>query len=334
MKIENYYKKFKLLIVLLFLFFPFSFFFCVPSTHAQTVNLSITPPLIELMIKPGKSILVAYTVVNQGDPVILSPQVSSFVPQGQTGNIRLVNELLGPVRFNLENADITLAKSVFLKTGDKQQFLLKMRVPDNAPEGDYYYTFFVKADPGPLFTGQNVSKSTATVGSNILVTVSATGRVEAKGAIAHFDLEDSAKFKLFGRKYNIIESTSVLPIKMIVQNNGSNLIKPDGEIILRGPLGVLSRHKITPVNILTQSSRLVPATPSAQVKTPSSFALKGFFIGEHKLGTTITFGPGSSPVYASASFIAIPIKLISVLVVSLAVTFAIIVRMRARQKES
>lgn len=294
------------------------------EAQAQSVSLSLTPPLVELLIKPGKSVVVAYTITNTGDPVVLTSNVTSFSPKGIIGSVSLKREIIGPVRFNLDNSDITLGNGVFLKTGVKRKFLLKMRVPENAPSGDYYYTFYIKTDPGPLFTGKSISKSTVMVGSNILVTVSKTASTENKGTITTFDLEDRVKLTIFGHKYNVVDSSSAIPITMIVKNIGHNHIKPHGDILVRGPLGTLSKHIITPVNILTGSSRIVPATPSVSLDctkhtnlctVPYSFILKGFFIGKQSLGATITFAPGASPAYGGTSFIAIPYQLIAVIII-------------------
>ncbi len=60
----------------------------IPS-FAQSLSLSISPPLLEVVIKPGKSILVAYNIQNSGDPVVLTPKVVSFEPADERGNIRL-----------------------------------------------------------------------------------------------------------------------------------------------------------------------------------------------------------------------------------------------------
>ncbi len=322
--------KFTLVTLVIFI----SLLFSPQNAHSQAVNLSISPPLVELLIKPGKSVLVAYTVVNNGDPVVLKPNVSTFMPSGITGNISLKQDILGPVRFGLDNADVSLGKGIFLKSNENQQFLLKIRVPQNAPEGDYYYTFYVQTDPGALFTGQNISKSSATIGSNILISVSNTGQTQSKGEISSFKLDPMATLFVFGKRLSIVESSTLLPFTLIVQNSGENVIKPIGEMTLRGPLGTLSKHKVTPVNILAKSSRIIPATPSASINSDgnNSFTLKGFFIGKHTLNTTLTFGPGSAPTYASVDFIGVPIRLLLALAIGFIIAWVIAAKLRSTSK--
>ena len=325
-------KKIFLIVAILVLH---TIYFIFHAVHAQSVSLSLTPPLVELLIKPGKTVVIPYTVTNTGDPVVVVPNVTSFSPKGIMGSVSLRREIVGPVRFNLDNSDITFENGVFLKTGARRKFLLKIRVPENAPSGDYYYTFYIKTDPGPLFTGKSISKSTVVVGSNILITISKTYTTENKGSISSFDLENSVKLTIFGHRYNIVDSLSAIPFSMIVKNNGHNYIKPHGEILVRGPLGTVSKHTIIPVNILAGSSRIVPATPTVSpdctnhtrlCNVPHSFILKGFFIGKQSLGATILFAPGASPAYASTSFIAIPYRLMVVIIIIFIVLNVLVVR--------
>ena len=112
---------------------------------SQGLKLSITPPLLELTIKPGKSVVIAYTVSNLEDPTVLTSFVRPFVPTGVHGAFTIADEFSGPVRFSLENSNIALEAPFFLKSNQGQQLLLKIRVPEGTPEGDYYYNF-----PGSL----------------------------------------------------------------------------------------------------------------------------------------------------------------------------------------
>jgi polyribonucleotide nucleotidyltransferase len=98
---------------------------------AQTISLSLSPPLIETMVKPGKSLLVAYTLENNADPAIMHAYVRSFEPKGNTGAIKIKDELEGPVHFSLDNSDIELDKPFFMKPNGSQQLLLRIRIPES-----------------------------------------------------------------------------------------------------------------------------------------------------------------------------------------------------------
>lgn len=343
---ENYPQKMKnnskLKIFLFSLIFNLLFLiFNLNPVQAQQISLSINPPLLELFIKPGKSVLIAYKIKNQGDPVILSSRVSPFEPADNLGNIKIKNQFKGPVRFSLDNSTIRLGKPFFLKTNQSEQLLLRIRIPPGAPEGDYYYTLLVESKPTAFEEGISSSRAKATIGSNILITVSKTGRVDLQGKIALFSLLPRLKLpflKTLFPSINVFDSSDKIPVVLIIENKGKNLVKPQGEIVLKGNFGERAKYKIIPKNILAHSQRLIPASPSAKIncqqktnklcKLPTSLILSGFFIGKYSLSATINFGQGSPQLFASASFIALPLKFLLGLIISLSLALIIIQKIK------
>ncbi|MBI2051405.1 hypothetical protein HYT33_01450 [Candidatus Roizmanbacteria bacterium] len=318
----------------------FAFFLLtLRPVFAQQVSLSISPPLLELVIKPGKSVLIAYRIGNFGDPTIMKARVLPFVPVDSAGNIVLKEEFEGPIRFSLDNADIQLDQAVFLNTKASQQFLLRIRVPEGAPEGDYYYTFFGEAQPATGTEGTSASRAQARIGSNILITVSRSGRVDIKGKIAQFEVLSRFTLKLFEKSWRFFDSGDKIPVILIAANEGRNLVKPQGEIVLRGNFGEKATYKVHPQNVLSGSQRLLSATPSAEVncdvkkppaycRRPISLLLSGFFLGSYKLSTTLSFAEGAQNVFAQTSFIAFPFKFVLGLFGALFVVALIVKRVR------
>ena len=301
---------------------------------AQQVSLSISPPLLELFIKPGKSVLIAYTLENLGDPSILSAKVLPFVPEDVQGGIKIKEEFEGPIRFDLDNANLKLGDPFFLKTKDHQQLLLRIRVPEGAPDGDYYYTLLSETKPTGGLGGNTSSFAKATIGSNILITVSESGKVDIKGKVVTFDVFSRYKLNLFGQIIKLFESTDKIAVVLILENLGKNLIKPQGEINLLGNFGERAKFEILQQNILANSQRLIQATPSAEIECLNkncqltSLVLSGFFIGKYHLSTTINFGQGTPNIYANTTFYALPIKFFIGILVSLVVVVFIIKRVR------
>ena len=170
----------------------------------------------------------------------------------------------------------------------------------------------------PHQDGTSAPRAKATIGSNILITVTKTGDVDIKGKIALFDI--------LKKGLKIFDSNQKTPIVLIVENKGKNLIKPQGKIVLRGNFGEQAKYKIIPRNILSESQRLIEASPSALVynQQPASLVLSGFFIGRYTLSTTVSFGNGTPNLYATTSFIAIPYKLTLAIIFSLSIGILII----------
>lgn len=342
--IKNQLKKFLTLFIIIIIYYLFIIH--LNKVQAQQISLSISPPLLEMIIKPGKSVVVAYTLKNFSDPVIINTKVLPIKPIDNLGHIEVLNELEGPVRFSLDNSEINLDQPFFLKSGQSQQLLLRIRIPEEAPEGDYYYSFFSQTQAPPTKEGETSSRMRASIGANILITISNSEQVEVKGRIGLFDLLSRFKLKIFNNIINIVESSDKIPIVLKVENQGKNLIKPHGLIELRGNFGEKADYEILPNNILANSQRLLVATGSAEVNCPTkgkkpiycqqpvTLILSGFFIGRYRLSTTINFGEGTPHLFASTSFIAIPIKLIGALGIVFSIGILIIKRLSHKEKTS
>lgn len=314
------------------------FFTSVVSVSAQQITLSISPPIIQTIIKPGKSILIAYTLKNVGDPAVLKSFVRSFTPKNNLGQIDIQDELNGPVRFSLDNSVIKLDEPYFLKNGETQQLLLRIRIPDGAPEGDYYYTLLSQTQEPPSSDGSTASQARATIGSNILITITNTGSLELKGGIAQFDILSRFKFNIFGKKINVIDSSDYVPVVLVVNNTGNNSFQPQGQIRLTGNFGEMANYDIIQQNILAHSQRLLQATPSAEIncdssqqtacKTVSSLLLNGFFIGRYRLNVDLNFVENTPQISDVTTFIALPLKILLGIFLALGVTLLIVKKMR------
>ena len=301
------------ILVISFTFFCTIFFISLnQKVHAQLLSLSIYPPILKAIMKPGKEIMIAYNIKNLGDPTTLQMLVLPFEPRDNLGNVRIKQEFEGPIRFSLDNTDIELNDPIFLKTGQSQQILLRIRVPEGAPEQDYYYTLFAQTDPSPTIEGKTSSRSKARIGSHILITVTKSGNVDIKGKVSLFSVLGKYNLPIFGNKISFFDSSDIIPITLIVENKGKNSIKPYGNIILRGNFGESAEYEILSQNILANSQRQLMATPSAYFSSekPVSLALSGFFIGKYNLSTKINFGENTPQLYASTSFFALPFKFI------------------------
>lgn len=306
------------------------------NSYAQQVSLSISPPLIELLATPGKSVLIAYNLENLGDPVILSTKILPFIPLGNEGKIKLKEEFEGPIRFSLDNANLKLEDSFFLRNKQSQQILLRVRVPEGAPDGDYYYTLLVESKPSIGSLNESTSFSKVTLGSNILITVSESGEINIKGRIIFFDVLPRHQLNFLGRKIKFFESNDKIPVVLVIENQGKNLIKPQGEINLVGNFGEKAKYKLLSQNILSQSQRLIQASPSAEINCDQkneklcqrtfSLIIPGFFAGKYRLSTSLNFGEGTPNLFAQTTFYALPIKLIIGAIISIFIVYIIIKR--------
>lgn len=325
--------KIKNILILIFLLFTYHFSL-ITSSYAQQVSLSITPPLLETFIKPGKSIMIAYRVQNLGDPTVLTAYILPFEARDNLGNIRLKKEFEGPIRFSLDNADLQLNEPFFLKTGDSQQLLLRIRIPEGAPVGDYYYTILAETGEPKSLEGVGSAKAKATIGSNILITVTENGLIEVKPKIILFSTLGGIRIRQNLRVYDTFDK---IPIVSVIENRGANMIKPEGTITLTGNFGEGMKYDILPKNILAMSQRLVEATSSSQLasnyQSPVTLTLSGFFLGMYRLSANYNFGENSPTLFASTSFIALPFKLVAAIFIVVILSIFIIKKFTPREDE-
>ncbi len=193
---------------------------------------------------------------------------------------------------------------------------MRIRIPENAPEGDYYYALTLTSSPN-IPQAQNTSAATQiTISSNILITITESGKLDIKPKIVFFDVIPPFRLPFLG-KIKLFDSFDKIPIVLKVANTGKNLMKAEGEINFEGIFGAKANWKIVPSNILSQSQRLIIASTEAGIKPffykkrPVSFILpSGFYLGKYTLRTKLSFGK-ESPIILTAhtTFLAFPLKL-------------------------
>ncbi len=264
--------------------------------------------------------MIAYKLDNLGDPAFINLKVLPFEAKDNLGNIRIKEEFEGPVRFSLDNSDLQLEQPFFLKAGGSQQILLRIRIPENIVDGDFYYSLLAETAPPTASEGIGSARAKATIGSNILVTISNSGNIDIKPRVVLFSTRGGSTF---GRDIKVFDSADKIPLVFIVENKGKNMIKPEGQISLKGNFGETAKYDIISKNILAESQRLLEATPSAQIGR-DSLVLSGFFIGKYYLSTQISFGENSPTIFGSTTFYAFPFKIMGgILLTTLIVIFII-----------
>jgi len=289
----------------LLFFYTLYFLLYTSPVSAQQLSLSLTPSLNELAIKPGQSVVLKYKFTNIADPSIVTFRILPFEPRDILGNIGIKTSLQNPISFELKDEIIKLDEAFFLKNSASQEILLRVSVPENASEKDYYFVLLAESQPPPPQEGVANVRAKVLVGSNLLITVTKEGQVEILPKISLFEVIPKNKITLFGSKLNLFDSFDKIPAVLVVENKGKNLIKPRGEIALKGSLWQSKKFLILPQTVLAESQRLI----KIDSQPDKSLLLSGFFLGSYQLAATVSYGEGTPTLYASTTFIALPIKL-------------------------
>ncbi len=309
-----------------------AFLFRVPSVYSQSIGLSIRPVILEVMIKPGKSITQAYQVANNSNrDLYVTPKIVPFTPRDVYGNISLRTTNYEPPAasfFSLQNSGLNLNQTFKLPAGKSQQLVLKLDVPQNNPEKDYYYTFLIEQTNRGEFINQTGGQHRIKIGSNILMIVSETGEPQTDFQIAEFkaepkfaDLFDKVKFRL------------------LIQNTGSAFFKPQGRIEIYNTLfnKKVGELNLLPENILVDSARKirckkeqpitseVKSADTSEVVSPTACSFSSWLPGKYK---AIIASPQNNqqPTINNrqqANFYLIPYKLILALAIIILITWQI-----------
>ena len=269
----------------------------------QRTSLSITPPLSEIMIKPGKSITQAFTVKNEGTVDLeVTPSIVDFSPEGESGHpIVLPNNRSFPFA-QLQNLDKALDKPFVLQKGTSEQLVVRIAVPEQAEEKDYYQTLLLSTKPINLAElGSSTSTSYATIGVHMLISVSKTG----------MDL-GSLNIQAF-RYPKIVDVFSPVVMELVAKNNGKTYTKAHGEVSITSFTGtVVKLFPILPENVLAGSMRRLHAS------LPDPEDNKNALSAEFEYRPIVLFGPYTitvklfseqqQPEERNYSFVALPIS--------------------------
>lgn len=315
------------------LLFSILFLSLTLPVSAQSFSLSIDPPVLEILIKPGKTVTYNYKITNDGDPGVISATIVPFIPGDQQTGLILVDCNKNAVASCQAIPWINLAKlssPLFLKSKQIEEITISVRVPKDAAIGDYYLTLLIGTEAGNL--GDTGSKITGQIGTNLILTVSEDGNTQKDGEIAEFDILSGWKVHLEDQKVTFVDSFDEIPVRLVVANHGNNVFTTTGSIKLSSPFLPVAIIPLGNQNIVSGSSRLIKAVRGADDSL--SLTLPGsFYLGSNSLLATISLedirgipsDDQQSSLTATAVFIALPVKL------SLAVIFSVLAIYKIRK---
>ena len=300
-------------IIGLFLVFGFIFFTDPSKSKAQSLSLSISPPLTEVVSMPQEENLLKFTLKNNGNDTIISPHIYPFSPSGEVGNVSIEKNLLefDPSGFlswfSFVKPEVKPGGKFILKSGDSLNIVLKLTPPKSANEGDYYFSLLFATESDSFLGNQGVSNQME-LGTNILLTVSKDGNPKKAASIVEFSAP------LF-----IDSFQGEIPYTVRLANNGLAFFKPEGTITVNPTFENQKTLFLAPQNIAVASTRqlycldneaLIPCQLKEKVllgkyKAVLNFSIEGSDVTYSKEITTIAF-----PIYLTISIICAVVVLI------------------------
>lgn len=305
-------KKLTTIVIVIILSIFLSYFSNTQTVKAQQnqISLSITPPLLEIMIKPGQEYKHQFTIENKGIDSQLIPNLYFFVPADDFGNIEVTTQS-GPDWIIYKKEPITL------KSGQKIDFDLKVSPPSNLPETDYLLTLVFETENKSSDSFLTKIDNKISIAANILLTVSLDGKPKKSSQILEFSAP------------KIIDSFMPIEYKIKILNDGNSFWKPIGFISINED----KKLKLAPQNIVSGYSRQINCLDNEALV--ECLFDQDFLIGKYTSSIEYSI-EGESTIYKQKiDTYAFPFSVtVFVLTVLTVIRFGSIVKLWLRQKRA
>jgi hypothetical protein len=255
----------------------------------------------EQTLTPGQndSYVISVTNVSAG-PTTVSVFVNDFTPDDETGQPTLiVNEDNDQSPYSIRNF-VEVVDSFDLDVGESKDVVVNVTIPEEAIPGGYYgaIRFVAGSVPGEGGEGTAVTLS-ASVASLLLINV--PGEVEEGLTLGYIKAVNNGKLVSFSE-------TPPDQIAVHLENTGSTILKPFGEVVVKDWFGnEIYRYELNPIasnqlrsNILPKSTR----TFKDNIENIGRF-------GRYTVEGYLTYGEGGgNTIIARTSFWVVPVKIL------------------------
>jgi len=279
----------KIIFLLLLLTFPFSLF---PSpVIAESVNLSINPPVTEILLAPGKKISQVFTLQTSGLSLAVTPEIHLAKPSDSHGHMTI-----DPNPLNPNSLPLTITIS-----GPPDNPTLTFEAASSDVSQDVYLALVFRSVGENSYSPTNSTQISPAISALILVTITPDGLIPTNLAIRDFTLPP------------LHDSWLPLTPTPSLVNSSSIMIRPEGQYKIISPTGkTVFSLSLYPNLILGNSSRTI--TP------PLSWSPKWYDLGPYRLHLTITSLGDTKITEETKTIWILPLRLLLVLFI-LAITF-------------
>lgn len=257
------------------------------SSLAQTLSLSVSPPLTEVMIVPGKSVSQTFTFTNDGESGNVKVYIIPFKAGDENGNAELnekdiiTSSSYYASWFSIISPVSSFGEKFYVAGGGRQDIAIKISPPENAAEKDYYFTilFEIENDTSSQLTGSGPTGK-ARIGTNLLVSLSRDGQPVKNLSILEFSAP------------KVIDSLGEMDFNVRIANEGSYFSKSNGQITIKPTFGESEILPLAPLNVISDSVRNIPCLKGEE--TVRCRSEKKVLVGIYKSTLEIS-ADGSSP---------------------------------------
>lgn len=303
-----------LIILLIFVFF---FFILTTRTiHAQEMSLSLSPPVTEIFIKPGKTAQQLYKLTNNGNTTVVTARIVIFDKTGIKENPNYTPE---PWITVAGSGGITLNKPFTQESNTTMEIVLRVNPPADVIQTDYYRALIFSTIPAPIGNSSQ-SQITQQIVSPILISVTTTGMVRKTAQILKFDLP------------TFVDSFGPLNLDIELENTGNVYFRPNGKIMLKSLLSEATYQVRPNVFFINDRKKIYTdlALPDGNA-LQHTLSLKGFFLGKYEVTADFNLDESAYNLNGKKVFYAIPIKIL--IVISGIIIFILLIRRRKNKRK-
>lgn len=270
------------------------FFIFAPSAHAQSISLSVSPPVVEIMLAPNKQVSQTFTLKTTGENVNVIPELHLVKPSDSSGHMEIDLNPLIP-------STIPLTINI---TGPNNMPTLTFETANTDIPQDIYLALVFRTVGAGSSRPSNTTLSPA-ISSLILVTINPSDVIPINLEVRDF----SPPF--------FHDSWLPLTISPIIDNKVGIMIRPQGLYEVIDPSGkTIFSLSLYPNLILGNSSRrILGSSSTSEVKGALTsevltWSPKWSNIGPHRLRLTITTTGGTQISQVERIVWILPIRII------------------------
>lgn len=275
---------------------------------AQTVGLSISPPVVEILLAPNKKVMETFTLKNLGESIEIVPTLHLALPQGVDGHVSVNPSPLSPASIPLiaKLSPFVFGQSIPFPAGSSLQLTLTLEGASTDYPQDTYLALVIT--PSSTVDRPGLTSATPAISALIFTTLTPISAIPASLQISNFDPP-------------ILHDTALpFTLQPHLTNQTDIMLHPRGQLTIINPRGTtVHQTELTDRLILKNSTReLELLTWSPRLST----------IGPHRVNLSFSTLGGTKLIEVEKTVWFLPLRGIVGLILICLILGTLIIRRR------
>ncbi len=287
------------------------------SVEAEEISFSITPPLLIIKTSPLQVVEREFIIENNKDtPLTLTIEPRTFTTKKTTHGEVLYNsskpEIFNNLSFSDENG---LTETINLSPKQKKQLRLRLTVPEQTKEQDYYFSLLFTSEDNKVDQIQQPNESIAqtqlhaSLAMHVLLSILNTTKPNK-------DNLPKGNIKTF--KTPVLTDSTPVSFALNIENTDRHVFSPVGTVLIRNVFGqAVGRINIPQNHILAYTNR----------EFDFMWRDSGNF-GPYSAELTIALSDQGPLFKRTIWFIVVPFRVLFAFCVTIAILFLILSRLK------